>query len=145
MRVVLPFTLVASLCLGLHGGAFAQEAADHGAPKAGPEKPAADLSVGVGVICDTAEQMKLYFAHYRGDTSAEAAADMVNTETKSPGGCGMASVAFLPGDFVENVAVTGGVMRMLKIVVFAMKTEKGWEMIAPTQQYTALFVKLDEA
>src|SRR5262245_28631418 len=133
MRIFLPFIVFASVFVGLHSGALAQqEGADHqSVPKADDKKPAPDLSVGVGVICDTAEQMKLYFVHYEGNTSAEAAADMVNTETKSPGGCGMASVAFLPGDFVENVSVSGGVMRMLKIMVFAMKTEKGWEMIPP--------------
>ncbi len=69
----------------------------------------------------------------------------MNTETNSPGGCGMASIAFVSGDYLGDVNVPGGIMRVVKILVFAMKTPEGWQSILPTPQYTALFVKLDEA
>lgn len=100
---------------------------------------------GYGVICDTSQQIQRYLALYQGETSAEEAAHSVNTETKKPGGCGMASIAFIPGDYLGTVNVSGGQMKMIQIVVLAMQTERGWQRVPPTLQYTALFVKLDEA
>lgn len=131
MGILRRLILVAFVLFGVQNAALA-EAADK-------------LSFGYGIICNTSEQIERYLTLYRGETSAEEAAQAVNTETKSPGGCGMASIAFISGDYLGSVNVSGGVMRMVRIVVLAMKTENGWSTISPTPQYTALFVKLDEA
>ena len=106
---------------------------------------AEQVTFGYGIICNTSQQIQRYLTLYRGDTSAEEAAQTVNAESKTPGGCGMASIAFIAGDSLGTVDITGGQMKMIQIVVLAMKTESGWQRITPTLQYTALFVKLDEA
>ena len=156
MRVSLGLSVAASLLCGMQTGAFAQgrnvdthqgagTRQNQGADTAAPGNLPSNLSLGVGVICDTQDQIKRYLTLYQGPTTAEQAATTVNTETNSPGGCGMASIAFVSGDFLDNVNVPGGIMRVVKILVFAMKTQDGWQSISPTPQFTALFVKLDEA
>jgi hypothetical protein len=152
MRKVLSSLALGSLLvLGTHADAREASAKTQRAPDSArtqkvPDQQLIDkMTFGYGIICNTSQQIQRYLALYQGRTSAEEAAQTVNDETKNPGGCGMASIAFLPGDFLGTVNVTGGQMRMLQIVVLAMKTEKGWERVPPTLQYTALFVKLDEA
>lgn len=149
MRILLALSVAAWLLGGMQTDVFAQ-AQPSGKPKSGAATPSIDnlqsnLSLGVGVICDTPEQIKRYLTLYQGSATAEQAATTVNTETNSPGGCGMVSIAFISGDILGDVNVKGGIMRMMRIVVFAMKTEQGWQSIPPTLQYTALFIKLDEA
>ena len=104
-----------------------------------------NLTFGHGIICDTSQQIQRYLTLYKNDTSPAMAADTVNTETKSPHGCGMAQVAFIPGDELGSVSVSGGMMRMLRITVYAMRSDSGWVRVSPTPQYTAIFIKMDEA
>ncbi len=156
MRILLGLSVAACLLGGMQIDAFAQGKNDDrhqgqgtrqnpGAGTTAPGNLPSNLSFGVGVICDTPDQIRRYLTLYQGPTTAEQAATAVNTETNSPGGCGMASIAFVSGDYLGDVNVPGGIMRVVKILVFAMKTPEGWQSILPTPQYTALFVKLDEA
>ncbi len=152
MRILLGLSTAVCLLGGMQGDAFAQGKnvdagvrQNQGVGTTAPGDLSSNLSLGVGVICDTHDQIKRYLTLYQGSTTAEQAATAVNSETNSPGGCGMASIAFVTGDFLGNVNVPGGIMQVVKILVVAMKTQEGWQSISPTPQYTALFVKLDEA
>jgi hypothetical protein len=129
--------LVVALSISAQTGAYAQ--------KAKSKTKLEDLAFGQGVLCNTAQQIERYLALYRNDTTPETAVQTVNTETRSPGACGFAYVAFIPGDSVGTVNVSGGVMRMMKITVLARKNERGWIQVMPTQQFTALFDEAEEA
>src|SRR5262245_4942606 len=146
MRVFRCLALISFLALGLQTDAFAQKTQNRGgAQSGGTTQKTEKLTFGYGIICNTSQQIQRYLTLYQGKTTAEEAAQAVNVETKNPGGCGMASIAFIAGDYLGEVNVSGGQMRMVQIVVLAMETEKGWQRVPPTVQYTALFLKLEEA
>ncbi len=69
----------------------------------------------------------------------------VNTEIENPAACGISTFAFIPGEIIASVEVSDGVMRVVKIIVLAKKTERGWVRVTPTSQYTAVFFTFDEA
>jgi hypothetical protein len=144
MRKLLGLGLVILLALNAQHSAFAQKAGDRKANKASVEK-VDELAFGHGVLCNTAKQMERYLTLYRDNTTPEAAVKAVNTETESPGACGFAFVAFVPGHVAGTVNCTGGVMRMMQITVLARKTERGWVKVVPTKQFTALFDQAEEA
>jgi hypothetical protein len=133
MRKLFQIGLLLSVSL-IPAGAIAQDAQD-----------SKNLEVGLGVICDTAEQIQRYMILYKDGTPTAAAMQVVNTESKSPAACGLAAVAFLPGKNVGNINVSGGIMRLLQITVVAMRAESDWRYVKPTRQFIALFEKLDEA
>jgi len=141
MRKLLGLGLVLLFALSAQQNAIAQKTGD----RKSSDQKASDIAFGHGVLCNTAQQMQRYLTLYRGETTPEAAVQAVNTETKAPGACGFAYVAFVPGNMVGSVSVTGGVMRMMQIIVVARKTERGWVNVTPTKQFTALFDKADEA
>ena len=130
MRVLLRSGLFI-LYLCFHSGAIAQHTKQ--------------AELGVGVICDTAEQMQRYLTLFKDDTSPQVAIQTINSETPGQGACGMALVAFLEGNHIGAIEVSGGIMRIMQITVVAMKTPSGWLSVTPTQQYTAFFEKAEEA
>ena len=134
MRVRLRLGLLL-LLFGFHSAAIAQNAKH--------------VALGVGVFCDTAEQMQRFLTLYSADYSAEisppAAIQAVNSEKASRGACGMAPILFVRGDYVGSVNVSGGIMRIVEIMVIAMKMPQGWLDVPQTQQYTAFFEKAEEA
>ena len=135
MSVLRQVPLVAALLIGLHSAAYAGDAA----------AKSKNLKLGMGVICDTAENIQSYLALYVKHVEPEKAVKTVNEKSANSGACGIATVAFIAGNNVGSVSMTGGVMRIVKIDVIALKTSGGWVKIPATPQYTALFEKLDEA
>jgi hypothetical protein len=137
--------LVVLFALGAPQTALAKPNAGRKAPDRIAVEIAKDIAVGNGVLCNSADQIRRYLTLYRGDTAPEAAVQLVNTETRSPGGCGFAHVAFKPSQFVGSVTVSGGVMRIFRVTVFAHRTKQGWATISPTPQFTAVFEEAEEA
>jgi hypothetical protein len=103
------------------------------------------LAVGHGVVCDSPKQIERYLALFKDNSPPEKAVQAVNTEIESPAACGISTFVFIPGEIIGTVEVSDGVMRVVKIVVLAKKTERGWVRVTPTSQYTAVFFTFDEA
>lgn len=103
------------------------------------------VQVGVGVVCDTSEQVEHYLTLSRSNTSPETALQIINSESKGSFACGMAAIAFMPGDQIGTVEVSGGMMRIMQITVVAMETDRGWIPVPRATQYTALFEELVDA
>ena len=101
-------------------------------------------TVGVGVICDTAEQVERLVSLQTVGTPPERAILVVNQEASNPRACGVAATAFVPGKALANYSVSGGTIRVLEITVFATATEAGWQKVPAQTQYTAVFVKSEE-
>jgi hypothetical protein len=104
------------------------------------------FTLGHGVVCDTQKQIERYLALVKENSPPGKAVQAINIETENPTACGISKIAFLSGSIIGNFEVSGGVMRVIQIVVIAKKTERGWVRVAaPTWQYTAVFVTFDEA
>lgn len=121
-----------ALCCCFPVGAVAQER----------QRP---VEIGVGLICNSQEQVERYLALHVADRSPDAAIKAVNDEVKDPNACALAAIAFMRGSEAKQVPAPGGLMRITPVVIFATQTEAGWERIVPIVQYTAIFEKLTEA
>lgn len=101
--------------------------------------------VGIGVVCDSAQQIERYLALQTGGRSPHSAIDTVNTEAHTPHACMMAMIAFVRVNEVNAISAPGGRMRVLQITIVAAQTPQGWQPVPQLTQYTAIFEKLDEA
>jgi hypothetical protein len=101
--------------------------------------------VGVGVVCDSAQQIERFLALQTGGSSPHSAIDAVNTEALTPHACMMAMIAFVRVNEVNAISAPGGRMRVLQITIVAAQTPQGWQPVPQLTQYTAIFEKLDEA
>ena len=101
--------------------------------------------VGVGLVCNSAQQVARYLALHTSHQSPDAAVQVVNTESQDPNACMIAAIAFVRGKEQETVPAPGGLMRITKITIVAAQTPGGWARVAGLVQYTAIFEKLEEA
>ena len=141
MKSLLRMTVaLAIVCLGVG----AQAEAIH--PSALPNPKAGDgIQIGVGVICNSSDQIKRYLSVKTDsdEASIQKAVQVVNREANDERACGMAMVAFLVGNEIGNVDVTDGKMHVRQITVLAVAIDGGWRRIQDTVQYTAFFEKLE--
>jgi hypothetical protein len=105
----------------------------------------ASAVVGAGVVCDSVQQIQRYFALKGEGAQPEQAIQLVNTEAKDPRACAIIAVAFIPRAEVAKLAVSGGMIRVMEITVVAAATPAGWDRVPDIKQYTAVFVKTEEA
>lgn len=152
------FRLASALAmLGLSAGAQAQDVVQDKAQSMARghtqnvsrelRDPDSGVRVGIGVICNSRDQMTRYLAAKnaaRKGITIEAAIETVNREVKDTRACGMAMVAFVTGDRTDDVDVPNGMMHVTRITVTAVATDLGWQNIPGTVQYTAFFEKMEE-
>lgn len=117
-----------------------------GAGAAEPTKPAdKSVEVGVGLICNSEQQVQRYLSLHVKDAEPESAIQAVNTEARDPNACSMAAIAFTRGKEGPSVPAPGGQMKITHITIVAAQTPFGWQPVTGLVQYTAIFEKLDEA
>jgi hypothetical protein len=74
-----------------------------------PEKPSdKSIEIGVGLICNSEEQVQRYLSLHVKDEEPETAIQTVNTEAKDPNACSMAAIAFVRGKEGATVPAPGG-------------------------------------
>jgi hypothetical protein len=117
-----------------------------GSALAGESKAKTDegpkTEVAIGLICDTAQQVERYVHLYKDGTSAEAAMEAVNKEEKNPKACAIVAAAFVVGEAIQTVSVSGGAVQVVAITIVAAHTGRGgWKSTTPTVQYTAMFLE----
>jgi hypothetical protein len=110
------------------------------------EKPAdVPVEVGIGLICNSEQQVQRYLSLHVKNEEPETAIQTVNVEAKDPNACAMAAIAFVRGDEGPTVPAPGGQMKVMRILIVAAQTPAGWTRVSGLVQYTAIFEKLDEA
>jgi hypothetical protein len=86
-----------------------------------------EAAVGVGIICNTAEQAER-FVSLRGQGAAvPLALDTVNTEVKDRLACGVAAVAFLRDQTVNTRPMGNRLVQIVRINVVAGFNGTGWQ------------------
>jgi len=103
------------------------------------------VEVGIGLICNSEDQVQRYFSLHVKNEEPEAAIQTVNVEAKDPNACAMAAIAFIRGNEGATVPAPGGQMKITRILIVAAQTPTGWTRVSGLVQYTAIFEKLDEA
>jgi hypothetical protein len=97
---------------------------------------AQSVEQGVGIICDTPEQVARFVQVY--DKDGQQAADQVNREFNSPTACILGYVAFIRGDPTGSVEKG---WQVHAILVVAVHLPHGWQAIAPSKFFTAFKVE----
>jgi hypothetical protein len=103
------------------------------------------LEVGVGLICNSAQQVERFLSIHVTEKSPQEAIQLVNTEVNDPNACSLAAIAFVRGKESAAVPAPGGVMKVMEITIVAAQTPYGWQRLSGLVQFTAIFEKLDEA
>lgn len=101
--------------------------------------------IGIGLICNSEQQVERYLALHVKDQSPEAAIQAVNTEANDPNACSIAAIMFTRNKEGAVVPAPGGQMKIMEIKVIAAQTPFGWQRVVNLVQYTAIFEKFDEA
>jgi hypothetical protein len=127
-------------CLG--SGANAQEA---NAQERNAQEREVQVQLGIGIICDSAEQVERYLSLYTGNGSAPQSLHIVNAESKNPVACGVAAIAFVPDETVRTLTLSNHAVRVMRIRVIGTETENGWRQINELIQFTAMFENSEDA
>jgi hypothetical protein len=128
-----------------NGSTAQQPTAEAQQPAAQPQQPDANTAkTGVGIICNTPQQIERYLKlHITGAEPSDALAT-VNAEAQNPTACGITATAFVETKEISKVSISDGFLRLVQITVLATRNTLGWHRVPPTVQYTALFVKAQE-
>ena len=104
------------------------------------EQPMDDdnVTIGVGIICNTPEQMQRLIGLRNTGAQAERAVSVVNREAKNPRACGVAAVAYVTGKMVDMKNVQGKLVRIVRIDVVAAFNGQTWARVPTMTQYALI-------
>jgi hypothetical protein len=104
-------------------------------------EPEQQVKVGVGIFCDSAEQVDRYLTLNGQNAAPEDTLRAVNEEAKNPAACGVAAIAFVADERIRTVIGSNGAMRIMRVTVIATVTETGWLAVPATTKFTAFSEK----
>ena len=95
-------------------------------------------TVGIGIICDTAEQAEHFVSLRAGGADSRNAIMAVNTAAKDPRACGIAAVAFVRDAMLESRAVNDKLLQVVRINILAGFNGSDWQQTAGMIQYAVI-------
>ena len=102
------------------------------------------LELGIGVICNSADQVERYLA-LQVAKAPDAAIRLVNDEAPDSNACAVAAIAFVRGEPRGSVQAPGGMIHITPIVGPAAPKPAACAALPPILQFIAIFEKLEEA
>ena len=97
-----------------------------------------NVTIGVGIICNTPEQMQRLVGLRINGSEVPNAVRVVNTEAKDPRACGIAAVAFTSDKMVDMKSVQGKLVQIMRISVLAAFDGQHWSRIPVMTQYALI-------
>ena len=97
-----------------------------------------DVAVGVGIICNTSEQMERLVGLRIDGAEIPGAVSKVNAEVKDPRACGVAAVAFMSDKMVDMKTVQGKMVQIMRINVVAAFDGQQWSRVPGMTQYALI-------
>ena len=97
-----------------------------------------NISIGVGIICNSAEQMDRLVGLRNDGEEMQRAVIAVNHEAKDPRACGVAAVAFLSDKMVDMKNVQGKLVQIVRINVVATFDGRQWSPVPAMTQYALI-------
>jgi hypothetical protein len=95
-------------------------------------------TVGIGIICDTADQAEQLVSLRAGGADSRNAILAVNTKAKNPRACGVAAVAFVRDATLGSRAVKNKLLQVVRINILAGFNGSGWQQTAGMVQYAVI-------
>jgi hypothetical protein len=96
------------------------------------------VAIGVGLICNTPEQMQRLISLRNGGQQMPQAVNVVNNEAKDPRACGIAAVAFMSDKLVGMKEVDGKLVQIMRINVVAAFDGQHWSKVPAMTQYALI-------
>jgi hypothetical protein len=97
-----------------------------------------NIAIGVGIICNTSEQMERLVGLRNDGAEVPRAVSTVNTEVKDPRACGVAAVAFMSDKMVDMKNVQGKMVQIVRINVVATFDGEHWSPVPSMTQYALI-------
>jgi len=116
--------------------ALALGSATPGNVNAGPMDDGDGIAIGVGIICNTPEQMERLVGLRNDGEEMQRAVLAVNNEARDPRACGVAAVAFMSDKMVDMKNVQG--KQIVRINVVATFDGRQWSPIPAMTQYALI-------
>jgi len=104
----------------------------------GPMGEDDNVAIGVGIICNTSEQMERLVGLRIGGAEVTNAVTLVNDEAKDPKACGVAAVAFMSDKMIDMKNVQGKMVQIVRISVIAAFDGRKWARIPVMTQYALI-------
>jgi hypothetical protein len=92
---------------------------------------------GPALICDTKDQV-VEFVELVNAGDARAAIAAVNANAKKENACGIGVLAYVESEDVGETVNNDGRWRIVKVIVIAVQTPRGWRPVPPLEQYTMM-------
>jgi hypothetical protein len=97
-----------------------------------------NIAVGVGIICNTSEQMERLVGLRNDGAEVPRAVSTVNDEVRDPRACGIAAVAFMSDKMVDMKNVQGKLVQIVRINVVAAFDGEHWSRVPSMTQYALI-------
>jgi hypothetical protein len=97
-----------------------------------------NVAIGVGIICNTPEQMERLIGLRNDGEEMNRAVVAVNDEAKDPRACGVAAVAFMSDKMVDMKNVQGKLVQIVRISVVAAFDGRRWARVPTMTQYALI-------
>ncbi len=97
-----------------------------------------NVAIGVGIICNTPEQMERLVGLRNDGAEVPRALSTVNDEVNDPRACGVAAVAFMSDKMVDMKNVQGKLVQIVRINVVAAFDGQQWARIPEMTQYALI-------
>jgi hypothetical protein len=97
-----------------------------------------NIAIGVGIICNTPEQMERLVGLRNDGEEMNRAVIAVNDEAKDPRACGVAAVAFMSDKMVDMKNVQGKLVQIVRINVVAAFDGRQWARVPVMTQYALI-------
>ncbi|HET7679936.1 MAG TPA: hypothetical protein VFK79_07350 [Xanthobacteraceae bacterium] len=96
------------------------------------------IAIGVGIICNTSEQMDRLIGLRNDGEEVNRAVTAVNDEARDPRACGVAAVAFMSDKMVDMKNVQGKLVQIVRISVVAAFDGQQWARVPVMTQYALI-------
>ena len=97
-----------------------------------------NVAIGVGVICNTPEQMERLIGLRNDGEEMNRAVIAVNDEANDQRACGVAAVAFMSDKMVDMKNVRGKLVQIVRINVVATFDGRRWARVPVITQYALI-------
>jgi hypothetical protein len=98
----------------------------------------ANAAVGIGMVCNSPEQIERYISLLGSGQRRELAMNAVNTEANDPQACGVAAVAFTRDAIIDSKTVRGRLLQVVRINIIAGFDGVNWQPMSGKVQYAAI-------
>jgi hypothetical protein len=109
-------------------------------PQAG-EVPSGDVQIGIGVVCDTGDQVRRFATLSDKGGDIAQAIKVVNKEADNPAACAQVVAAYVRGKDMGEVHRDHDSVTVAEITIFAVPEGNKWQFVSPVKQYTAFPLK----